>query len=190
MNLELAHYVATSSDTSVVRWINSDVSPALLTEDEARLVWIRSTAVYSEEADGPGLSVRTAYRDLSCPGSGEECHRRFILPGTLRRVSPGVVTADPIWGSSRLPRSGSSAAERRASVSEEFPAGTLVVDYESSVYRFSKSQAKVRLARLVPKTLGGAQGALIWFAPPKILRSRPVYQFTLEDGAVLEIAKR
>ena len=164
-----------------------------LTADAASEELARGAARMTDP-DGPKVRIRTAYRDLSCSGSGEETHRRFILPGSLSVIPGGsgpkfaTRSGPEIWGSQRLPASGSSAHQRRASVAEEFPIGTVVIDYESRVFKFSKSQAKCRAGRLVRGVDG--KGTIVWFEAPKILRSRPVYQFTLEDGSILEVQKR
>lgn len=125
----------------------------------------------------PQVRVRSAYRDLSCKGSGPECYRKFIYPGST----------EPQWGDERLCAAGIRAAERRASVGQEVPVGTLVLDYERQRYKFQKGKCAF-VCGIVGRNAEGK--AKIYWLEHRTLRKRPVYEVTLPDGNTIDIERR
>lgn len=144
-------------------------------------------ATIPSDPDGPALRFRSAYRDLSCKMSGPECYRQVVYP-TPGGWADGA-TLTPEWpDGERLCARGIRAHERRATVYAEAPAGTLVVDFERSVYKGSKGKCQVRFAILTANPETG-KAELVWL-DHRTLRSRPVYEITLPDGRKVFVPRR
>lgn len=134
-----------------------------------------ASAMSQTDPDGPVTNVRISYRDVSCSMSGEETHRKFVWPGW--QVKPLDELLRPQWAEGgRLPALGIRAAERRASVREDVPIGSLLVDYESTIYKGNKSKAKVRIALVV-----GGDEPCEWL-DHRTLRSVEAWEVTVPDG--------
>lgn len=84
-----------------------------------------------EDVDAvPTVTIRSAYRDLSCKMSGTECFRRVAYAPTAGDVETEWPDVE------RLPGRGIRASERRCTVSCEVPVGTLVQDFETGELAF------------------------------------------------------
>jgi hypothetical protein len=128
----------------------------------------------------PSVKIRSAWRDLSCSGSGPEAYRRVRYPGF----------SDEVWpDADRLPATGIRAAERRASVHCEVPIGTLVVEFSRDVRRNRRGRCSVNIGLVHANQDSPGAGKIAWCAH-RTLRARPVYSVTLPDGTVVEIARR
>jgi hypothetical protein len=130
------------------------------------------------ELDGHQVSIRAAYRDLGCSGSGPECYRRVRYPGKTSEEWPDC---------DRLPARGISAAERRCTVYCDVPVGTIVVDFERQVYKGSRGKCKVSIGVAIAHPDTG-KGHIEWYEH-RTLRSRPVYEVKL-PGRTIEIERR
>jgi hypothetical protein len=126
----------------------------------------------------PSVRIRSAYRNIGCNGSGPEVYRRVRYPGSTEEVWPD---------GDRLPRLDGRAGTRRATVYTEVPLGTLVVDYERERYRGAGGKCKVTIG-LVYRGENG-KGEIEWLKH-RVLRSHPLYEVTLPDGALAQVARR
>jgi hypothetical protein len=130
------------------------------------------------DPDGTTVSIRAAYRNLGCSGSGPECYRRVRYPGKTSEDWPD---------SDRLPARGIRAAERRCSVYCDVPVGTIVVDFERQVYKGSRGKCKVSIGVAIAHPDTG-KGHIVWY-DHRTLRSRPVYECKL-PGRTIEVERR
>jgi hypothetical protein len=85
--------------------------------------------------------------------------------------------------SDRLPGLGYNAASRHCAVYADMPVGTIVVDYESTLYKGAKSRAKVTIGLVTHA------GKISWLEH-RTLRKRPVYEVVMPNGSKLEIERR
>ena len=128
----------------------------------------------------PRVSLRVAWRDLSCKLSGPEGYCRVAYaPGT------GDVTTE--WpDAERLPARGFRAAERRATRYAEVPVGTLVQTFARDVWRGGRGRCSVGFG--VVTVRDGA--AHVVDCEHRTLRKRPVYEVHLPTGEVAFIERR
>jgi hypothetical protein len=134
-------------------------------------------ALAHPDPDGPTVQIRSAWRDLSCSGSGPEAYRRVRYPGSTSWEWPDA---------DRLPaKGGCRASERRATAHCDVPVGTIVVTYDRAVYRGQRGRCSMSFGVAVPREPGAATGTLV-DCPHRTLRSRPVYEVTLPDGSKID----
>jgi hypothetical protein len=134
-------------------------------------------AWHGGDPDVPVTTIRAAYRDLSCAGSGPECYRRVLYPGS----------AEPEWpDADRLPAPGSSASSRRCTVRCVVPVGTIVVDYERQVHKGHRGRCTVAIGLA---TARDGDDRIEWLEY-RMLRKRPVYEATLPDGSKADVPRR
>lgn len=154
-----------------------DAARVALDEERARIacaIW------HAGDPDGQTVRIRSAWRDLGCSGSGPEAYRRVRYPGA----------ADAEWPDApRLPRCDGRAGTRRAAVHCDVPVGSIVVTYSRDVYKGRRGRCSVEVALVTPPD-PEAPGTALLTLPHRTLRSRPVYEATLPDGSVVEIARR
>ena len=132
------------------------------------------------DPDADPVTIRSAWRDLSCSGSGPEAYRKVRYPGR---------TTDEWPDAERLPaKGGYRASERRATVHCEVPPGTLVTTYERSVYRGARGRCSISFAIAYRNEAGEGK---VFQLTHKTLRSRPVYQVQLPgDLGTVEVPRR
>lgn len=134
------------------------------------------------DPDCEQVECRTAVRDLSCKGSGQQAYRRFVYPGVGRNDAGDALSEWP--DGPRLPRlGGGRAAERRASVSAGVPIGSLVVEYTSDVNHYQARRASVRVG-LVLRATNNPELAQVRWLNHRTLKSRPALEVTLPDGSL------
>lgn len=127
----------------------------------------------SGNPDGESKELEVASRDLNCKLNGNEQFRRVIYPGK----------SDSEWPESeRLPAFGIRASERHCAVTADVPIGTIVVDYDRSVYRGKRGQCKVSFGLFTRQGLVELKH--------KTLRSRPAYLVEIDIGLTIEVARR
>jgi hypothetical protein len=127
--------------------------------------------------DEKNVHLRSAYRDLSCSMSGTECYRRVQYAGKSCSEWPD---------GDRLPARGCSAHDRRATCYTDIPEGTLVIDFDRSVYKGSKGKCSVKYG-LAGFDCNGKPS--IHWLDHRTLRVRPVHEVTLPDGQKIEIPR-
>lgn len=122
------------------------------------------------------VTIRGAYRDLNSRGDGVQCYRRIVYPGTTLNV----------WvACARLPALGGvSVSSRKCATTAEVPVGSLILNYETPVERYGKSQATLTVGLVARQQDGAAD--IVWLQA-KRLRSRAALVVTLPDGATLEL---
>jgi len=143
------------------------------------------TAARADVDAVPRVEIRSAWRDLSCRGSGPEEFRRVAY-------APAGVAATVWPDADRLPAVGIRASERRVCVSCEVPVGTLVQRFERDVFRGARGKCRVRFAIVVAAEAGVADDGPGRLAPVphRTLRARPVYEITLPTGELCYVARR
>lgn len=135
--------------------------------------------VAEADPDGPTVSIRAAWRNLSCAGSGPEAYRKVRYPGSTEDVWPD---------SDRLPAQGGfRASERRATVHCSVPVGTLVTTYYRDVFRGRRGRCSVEFGIAIALPDGTAK---VVGCPHRTLRSRPVYEVALPDGSKVDVPRR
>lgn len=131
----------------------------------------------------PTVTIRSAYRNVGCNGSGPECFRRVRYPGV------GVDGDEGEWpDAERLPPLGVRAAERRATAYCDVPVGTLVADFERQRFRGRGGRCTVTFA-LVGRNPETGKAVMHWL-DHRTLRKRPVYEVALPDGGKTTWARR
>lgn len=135
-------------------------------------------AALATDPDGRTLRIRSAYRDLSCKGSGPECFRRVRYPGA---------SSDEWPDAARLPAPGFRAADRRCSESCDVPIGTLVIEFSRDVYHGKRGRCSVGFFVVADR---GDGKPILCEVPHRTLRSRPVYEVTIPGRGVAEIPRR
>lgn len=156
-----------------------DTRPALPAHVAAGLA-----AYHAGDPDGPTVRVLAARRDLGCSGSGPEEYRRVRYPGATSEVWPD---------GDRLPACNGRAGTRRCSVDAEVPIGSLIVCYTRDVYKGRRGRCSVEIKLVCPPSETEAsqrRGYTAIVCPHRTLRSRPVYEVTLPDGSLVEVARR
>lgn len=137
-------------------------------------------AYMAGDPDAEAITIRAAYRDLSCKQSGPECYRRVMYPGSLETVWPD---------SERLPPIGIRAAERRCSENCEVPLGTIVQDFERDVYRGRRGKCK-RTYGIVCRSSRRPDRAMIAWVSHRVLRSRPADEADFGPLGKIGVARR
>lgn len=135
-------------------------------------------ALNNTDPDAPPVTIRAAWRDLKCNGSGPEVYRRVRYPGSDHEEWPDAP---------RLPARGVRSDARHAATYCEVPPGTIVVEYARERYHGTGGRCSVSIGVVYVDNVG--KGRIEYF-PHRTLRSRPAYQCALPNGRVIEVERR
>lgn len=127
----------------------------------------------ASDPDGPTMTIRAAYREADRKLSGSQVYRRVRYPGKSEEEWPEC---------DRLP---SIDRARSCSVDCDVPIGTIVVDYDSTLYRGAKSKAKVTIGIVT----GSYTKKIVWLEH-RSLRSVAAYEIETPNRGKIRIARR